>query len=67
MSTVPEVVVARSLGMACLAISLITNHAAGVAPGPLSHEDVVGVGRAAGHRLGALIERTLALFPGEVA
>jgi purine-nucleoside phosphorylase len=65
MSTIPEVVVARSLGMACLAISLITNHAAGVAGGPLSHDEVVQVGRAAGSRLGALLERTLALLPAE--
>jgi purine-nucleoside phosphorylase len=65
MSTIPEVVVARSLGMSCLAISLITNYAAGVAAGPLSHDDVVQVGRAAGSRLGALLERTLALLPAE--
>lgn len=41
MSTVPEVIVARSLGMRCLGISCLTNMAAGVLPQPLSHEEVL--------------------------
>jgi purine-nucleoside phosphorylase len=63
MSTVPEVEVARSLGMSCLAVSLITNHAAGVAAGPLSHDEVIAVGREAGGRMGNLIERIVARLP----
>jgi purine-nucleoside phosphorylase len=41
MSVVPEVVVAKSLGMRVLGISCITNMAAGVLGKPLSHEEVI--------------------------
>lgn len=41
MSTVPEVVWARYLGLDALAWGRVANPAAGVAPGPLSHADVV--------------------------
>jgi len=47
MSTVPEVVVARALGMRVAAISLITNKAAGLSPEPLDHAEVLQVGREA--------------------
>lgn len=55
MSTVPEAITARALGMRVLAFSLITNHAAGMAPGTLDHHEVLDVGRVAGGRLGDLI------------
>lgn len=41
MSTVPEVIVARALGMRVLGISCITNQAAGISPEPLSHAEVL--------------------------
>jgi purine-nucleoside phosphorylase len=41
MSTVPEVIVAKSLEMRVLGISCITNMAAGVLKKPLSHEEVI--------------------------
>ena len=63
MSTVPEVVAARALGMSCLAFSLVTNLAAGVAVGPLSHDDVISVGRSAGSRLGTLVRRVVRELP----
>lgn len=47
MSTVPEVIVARAMGMRVAAISLITNPAAGLALAPLNHEEVLEVGKQA--------------------
>lgn len=45
MSTVPEVIQARYLGMKVLGLSTITNAAAGLSAHPLSHEEVMEVGR----------------------
>ena len=41
MSTVPETIVARHMGMEVAGISCITNMAAGVLPEPLVHEEVI--------------------------
>jgi len=41
MSTVPEAVVARQCGLRVVALSCITNLAAGMAPTPLSHAEVL--------------------------
>jgi purine-nucleoside phosphorylase len=41
MSTVPEVIVARQLGLRVLGLSLIANAAAGLSPERLSHTDVL--------------------------
>jgi len=55
MSTVPEVLAARHMGIRCLAISCVTNMAAGVSPEPISHEHVLEVGARAQTSLTALL------------
>ena len=44
MSTVPEVIVANQLGMKVLAISCVTNMAAGILPQKISHQEVLETG-----------------------
>lgn len=44
MSTVPEVIVARHVGIKVLAISCVTNMAAGLSEGEIHHEDVLETG-----------------------
>lgn len=45
MSTVPEVIVANYLGLQSLAISCVTNMAAGILPQKINHEEVLETGR----------------------
>jgi purine-nucleoside phosphorylase len=45
MSTVPEVIVARQIGIKVLAISCVTNMAAGITDQPINHEEVLEIGR----------------------
>jgi purine-nucleoside phosphorylase len=47
MSTIPEVVAARHQGLEVLGVSVITNAAAGVGVGPLSHDEVIEAGERA--------------------
>jgi len=44
MSTVPEVIAARHMGIKVLGISCVTNMAAGILAQPLSHEEVMEIG-----------------------
>jgi len=44
MSTVPEAIVARHMGMDVLGISCITNMAAGIGDEPINHEEVMATG-----------------------
>jgi purine-nucleoside phosphorylase len=55
MSTVPEVIMANSLGMKVLGLSLITNMAAGVSPRPPSHQDVIEASRNASAKFSGLL------------
>jgi purine-nucleoside phosphorylase len=59
MSTVPEAIQARALGMQVAGVSMLTNWAAGLAPGKLHHDEVVATGRAASTRLAALLQAAL--------
>ena len=45
MSTVPEAIVANHMGMKVLAISCVTNMAAGILPHKINHEEVLETGR----------------------
>jgi len=55
MSTVPETIVARHMGIEVLGISCVTNLAAGMSHAPLSHEEVYETGRHVESRLAALL------------
>jgi len=55
MSTVPEVITARALGLRCVGLSIVTNRATGLGGAPVSHEDVLEASREAGARLVLLI------------
>lgn len=57
MSTVPEVITARHMGMEVLGISCITNMAAGILDQPLSHQEVIETGLKVQRSFAGLIEK----------
>ena len=59
MSTAPEVLAARHMGIRCLALSCVTNAAAGVLPERIDHERVLEVGARAAGDLVALLREVL--------
>jgi purine-nucleoside phosphorylase len=60
MSTVPEAIVARHMGVEVLGISCISNAAAGVLPQPLNHDEVMAVARQVRDAFAALLEGIVA-------
>jgi len=59
MSTVPEVIVANHMGIACLGISTVTNMAAGVTGEKLNHEEVLETGREVRGKLVQLLKAVI--------
>jgi purine-nucleoside phosphorylase len=57
MSTVPETIVARHMGIEVLGLSCVTNLAAGLSATQLSHEEVFEAGRKVEHTFAALLTR----------
>lgn len=60
MSTVHETIAARAAGAEVLAVSLVTNLAAGMTGQPLNHEEVLEAGRRSATRMGALLAGVIA-------
>jgi purine-nucleoside phosphorylase len=60
MSTVPEAIVARQMGIEVLGISCITNAAAGVLPQPLNHAEVMEVAQRVKGAFASLLEGIIA-------
>jgi purine-nucleoside phosphorylase len=56
MSTVPEVIAMRQMGVPSLAVAVITNRAAGLSRTPPSHAEVLKTGQAATRDLARLID-----------
>lgn len=60
MSTAREIETGRALGMECAAIACITNRAAGLGGGPISHEEVLAAGLNLKERLRSALDALVA-------
>jgi purine-nucleoside phosphorylase len=60
MSTVPEVIVARAIGMRVVGVSCITNLASGLSLAPLSHDEVIDTTTRVAARFQALVTNFVA-------
>jgi purine-nucleoside phosphorylase len=67
MSTVAEVIAARQMGMKVLAISCVTNMAAGTTDAPINHEEVLEIGKKISGQFKALLREVLPLIAKDVA
>ncbi len=62
MTSVPEVVLARELGMCYASIGMVTNEAAGIAAHPLTHTEVMESMKILGVKVAQLIQATFELW-----
>lgn len=62
MSTVPEVIAARHVGLRVAAVAVVANRAAGLAGAPLTHDEVTRAAGEAGERLADLLEVAVGRF-----
>jgi purine-nucleoside phosphorylase len=60
MSTVPEAIIARHMGMKILGISCITNMAAGISENPINHDEVMETGQRVRETFTKLLRRVIA-------
>ena len=67
MSTVAEVIAARHMGIKVLAISCVTNMAAGILDQPLSHQEVLETGEKVRGHFEALLRAVLPRIAADVA
>lgn len=65
MTNVPEVVLAREAGLCYATVSMVTNYAAGIAPNPLSHGEVLEIMKELSGNISRLIMATLESLPLE--
>ncbi len=65
MTTVPEVVLARELGICYSTVAMVTNYAAGISPGKLTHDEVVACMQANLVRLRETITRAIEQIPSQ--
>ncbi|AJY45826.1 purine-nucleoside phosphorylase [Martelella endophytica] len=59
MSTVPEVILARFLGLKVAAASVITNFGAGMSDGELGHDETKNMAPVGGRKLAAIVKRMI--------
>jgi purine-nucleoside phosphorylase len=67
MSTVPEVIAARQMGIKVLAISCVTNMAAGTTDAPINHEEVLEIGRKISGQFKALLRDVIPVIARDAA
>ncbi len=67
MSTVPEVLAARHMGIKVLAISCVTNMAAGIADQPINHEEVLETGQKVRGMFESLLRAVLPRMDADLA
>ena len=66
MSTVAEVIAARHMGLKVLAISCVTNMAAGILDQPINHEEVLETGKRVQKQFEALLRAVLPRIEADV-